>query len=55
MDPADTQPLTRENDYGFVPPAGQRSTVAEINSYENPWPQSTEDFSTDGKLQKTHL
>ncbi|PIK46066.1 putative neurogenic locus Notch protein-like [Apostichopus japonicus] len=32
------------NEYGFVPQNGSRSTIAEINSYENPWPISTEDF-----------
>jgi hypothetical protein len=32
------------NQYGFFPQDGSRSNVAEVLSYENPWPVSTEEF-----------
>jgi len=40
--------------YGFTPPddTGSQATVSQVNSYENPWPKSTEEF---GDLHKTEI
>ncbi|PIK51324.1 putative neurogenic locus Notch protein-like, partial [Apostichopus japonicus] len=38
-------------DYGFVPFTNGGTTVAELNAFDNPWPDSTEDFT----LAKTAL